>query len=451
MKIIVCGAGVIGFGIAQHLAAEGNEVTVIDQSPENIQRINDILDVRGIVGHGAHPAILEEANAYNTDIFIAATPVDEINMISCQVAHSVFDIPKRIARIGDQGHLNSHYNKQINNNNLHIDVVISPEQEVAETILRRLTVYGALDATNFNNGNIKFLSFNLDDNCPVIDTPLNQLTELFPDLKVIIVGIKRKDIVFIPKNNDSMELGDTIFLVSGQKDTKRIMNIFGKTITEMRNIIIVGGGNIGKYVAQKLEKQYKTSIKIIENNEKQAHIIAAELQRSIVLHGDILQPDILEEAGIQNAEILVTLTNNDQVNILSALFARQAGCQNALCLINDPAFLKLSKFIDLNAVINPRIETISSILAHIRQKQITTVHTVEDGAAEIIEAEILQSSSMADQTIKQIGLPHNMRIGAITRGDDIILPHANLEIKARDKIIIFVLAGAIYDLEERLR
>lgn len=453
MKIIVCGAGLVGFGIARHLAAEGNDVTVVDREPALIQRINDTLDVVAIQGHGAHPSVLESAGAREADILIAVTSSDEVNMVICQVAHSLFSVPKKIARIRDHKYLEKEWDGLFSRDDIPVDDIISPEEEVAETVLQRLAIPGAYESASFGDGKQQFLAMNLTENCPVVDTPLNQLAELFSDLKAIVVGIKRDGKIFVPKNSDHMMIGDAVFLVTDAEDTTRTMTIFGHEETEARNIVLVGAGNVGRYVARKLEERRrgKYLVRVIEADEERAKNVADELNHTIVLQGSGLQSDILAEAGIRDAEMLLALTNDDQVNILVSMLGLNAGCERALCLINDMTFLPISKSIGLDAAINPRATTVSSVLSHIRRGRIISVHAVEDGVAEVIEAEVVDTSTLARQKIRQLELPKNVRIGAINRGGKTIIPKGNTEIKPGDRLIIFAMTEAVDEVEKLFR
>ena len=448
MKVIICGAGRVGLGIAQHLSLEGDDVTVIDNSQELIQHINDVLDVRALVGHAAHPDVLEEAEAKDTDVFIAVAASDEINMIACQIAYSIFSIPKRIARIRDQKYFKKKWNHLFSQENIPVDVIISPEQEVAETVLRRLEIPRAYDSRRFGENKIQFLALYLEEKCPVLDTPLQQLTELFPHLQAVIVGIKRDNKIFIPKKNDTMIVGDRAFIITQSKDTERIMNIFGLEQEEARNIILIGGGNVSRYVASKLEeKSHLNSIKIIEHIEATAHKAREALKRGVVFHGSALNPEILREAGVRNTEMVVALTNNDQVNILSILLAREEGCMRSLCLINDRHFFDLSQSIGLGISIDPQATTISSVLAHIRQGNILTVHSISSGEAEVIETKLLDNFPIIGQKIRSLDMSDKIKIGAIIRDNNFLIPSANMELNVGDRVVFFVLAEAIKQLE----
>ncbi len=449
MNIIVCGAGLVGFGIARHLAIEGNNVTVVDREAELIQRINDTLDVRAIQGHGAHPSVLENAGAKSADIIIAVTSSDEVNMVICQIAYSVFKVKKKIARIRDHKYLEKEWAGIFNHDDIPVDEIISPEEEVAESVLQRLAIPGAYDSANFADGRQKFLAMNLTESCPVVETPLKQLTELFADLKAVVVGIKRNGKIIVPRNDEEMQIGDDVFLMVDEQDAARTMTIFGHEEKEATKIIIVGAGNVGSYVARKLEQRGSGySVRVIESHEAHAKRLADELAHTIVLHGNGLQAGLLYEAGVRDAGLIVALTNDDQVNILVSLLARNEGCARALCLINDTTFLPISKSIGLDAAINPRSTTVSSVLSHIRRGRVKSVHTVDDGAAEVIEAEVAANSPLVGKKIRQLDLKENMRIGSVYRKGETIVPRGNTEIKADDRLVVFAMVEAVDEVEK---
>jgi trk system potassium uptake protein TrkA len=452
MRVIICGAGQVGFGIARHLAGEGNDVTVIDQSPELIERIQDTLDVRPIVGHGAHPDVLATADAQNTDILIAVTASDEVNMVTCQVARTLFNIPKTIARVRDRKYLERSRHDLFNNRGIPIDVIISPEIEVANTVMNRIALPGAFDVANFYGNRIQLIGIDIEEDCPVIDTPLSQLTDLFPDLKATVVAVQREGGLFVPRSSDSIEYGDKAFVISSMEDTERTLKIFGHPEKQARRLVLVGGGNIGFELARKLEMiRNRYSVNLIEVNHSRAETIAELLPHTIVLEGSGLAPDVLREAEAGNAELTVVLTNDDQVNILTSMLALQEGCPRTLALINENAFQKLAGQFGMDAAINPRAVTVSSILGHVRRGRIIRVHAIADGAAEVVEAEVTESSPIVGQRLRDIELPSGIRFGMIGRGDEVIMPRGDTEILVGDRVVLFVVAEDVDDVEHIFR
>jgi trk/ktr system potassium uptake protein len=452
MKVIICGAGQVGFGIAQRLSAEQNDVTVLDNSSELIQSISDSLDVQGFVGHGAHPDDLQKAGAEDADMIIAVTSIDEINMVACQVAHSLFNIPTKIARVRAQSYLSPEWQDLFTRDNMPIDVIISPEIAVGESVLRQLAVPGAFETISFADGLITVLGVSCEEDCPIVDTPLKQLTELFPDLTAVVVGISRDGRLFVPHSDDQMHAGDDVYIVADSAQVERTLAIFGHQERQARRIIIAGGGNIGNYVAMKLEeRQSRTKVKIIESNRKRAIKIADQVNRTVILHGDALDPEIMREAGMAEAETFVALTNQDQVNILACIMARRTGCARTLSLVSNSDFSSMIRSVGIDAFISPRGITISTILQHVRRGRIRGVHSIQNGSAEVLEAEALETSSLIGKPLCEAGLPDGMRIGSIVRDGKVLIPDGKLQIKKGDRIVIFALADQVKVVEQMFR
>ena len=452
MKVIICGAGQVGYGIAERLAAEQNDVSVIDSSPRLIQVIRDTLDVRGFVGHGSHPDVLAQAGAEQADMIIAVTLYDEVNMVACQVAHSLFKVPTKVARVRAQSYLAPHWGDLFSSEHLPIDVIISPEIEVGEMVMRRLALPGAVDTVRFADGEVIVAGIECGDDCPVIDTPLSQLTELFPDLKAVVVGVFRDGKLFVPRSGDAMLAGDRVYVAAQKDQVRRTLSIFGHDEREASRVVIAGGGNIGVYVASNLERrQSRTKIKIVEASRERAITIADELNRTVILHGSALDHDILTEADIQDADTMVALTNDDQVNVLSCVMAKRLGCKRTMALINNPSYASFTHTLGIDAHINPRQVTISKILRHVRRGRIRGVHTVLDGAAEIIEAEALETSLLVGKPLRDVELPDGIRIGAVYRGKTVISPTGATQVQAHDRVVIFARADRVRKVEQMFR
>lgn len=452
MRVIICGAGQVGYGIAERLAAEENDVSVIDTSGDLINRVRDTLDVRGFVGHGSHPDVLAAAGASEADMLIAVTLYDEVNMSACQVAHSLFEVPTKIARIRAQSYLQPQYQQLFSRENLPIDVIISPEQEVGRVILKRIALPGATDVVSFADEKVTMMAIECREDCPVVNTPLNQLNELFPDLQATVVGVWRNNHLFIPHSSDQLLTDDLVYVVSSKDQVRRTLALFGHEETEARRILIVGGGNIGMFVASELEARVsRTSVKIIERNRARAETIADKLHRTIVMNGSGLDQQVLLEADIQDTELMVAVTNDDQANVLSSVMAKQLGCQSTLTLINDPSYQALTPALHLDADINPRAVTISRVLQHVRRGRIRQVHSVQKGMAEVIEAEALETSPLVGTPLSVLELPEGMRIGAIYRDGEVIKPTGETIIRTRDRVITFVASDAVARVEQMFR
>lgn len=449
MRVIVCGAGQVGSNIARQLAREGNDVTLIDQDPDLARKIGDELDVRTMVGHASHPDVLENAGAAEADMLIAVTHSDEVNMVACQVAHSLFDVPKKVARIRSQQYLQPIWADLYSRDNLPIDVITSPEIEVANAIARRLKVPGAFDTVSFADGKVQVIGVRLDENCPIVNTPLRQLTELFPDLNIVVVGIYREGKMLVPSSNDQMFSGDEVYFAADVEHVARAMPLFGHEEQEARSIVIVGGGNIGLHLSQSIERTMKNvSLKLIEFDRKRAEFIQEQLEDAIILHGNALDPEILNEANVNRAETIVALTNDDEVNILSSLLAKGQGCGTAITLINNPVFSSLMISLGVDVVVDPRATTVSEILRHIRRGRIRGLHSFQDGAAEVVEGEALETSKLVGKELKNVKLPQGTIIGAILRDDAVIIPRGKTIIKPNDRVVIFALSKAVRNVEE---
>lgn len=449
MKVIVCGAGQVGSNIARYLASEGNEVTVVDQSQTLIQKIGDTLDATAINGFASHPDVLDQAGAAEADMLIAVTLSDEVNMMACQVAHALFALPTKIARVRSQSYLKPAWQKLFARDALPIDVIISPEIEVARGIERRLQVPGAFDMIPFADGKVRVIGVRCGPGCPLVNTPLRQLTTLFPDLRLEVVAILRNDRPIIPDGDDQMLPGDDVYFVVETSHVPRSMAAFGFEEMEARRIVIIGGGNIGLSLAEELEHRHPgATVRIIELDLKRAEVISQRLSHAVVLHGDGVDPEILEEASVGNAETVVAVTNDDEANILASLLAKRHGAQRAITLVNKMSYSPLMATLGVDAVVSPRAITVSTILQHVRRGRIRAVHSLRDGFAEVLEAEALETASFVNTPIKDIKLPSGVIIGAVVRGPDVIIPRPNTVIRPKDRVIILAAAGQVKKVEK---
>jgi trk system potassium uptake protein TrkA len=448
MKVIVCGAGQVGTSIVRHLAAENNDVTVIDQSPELVRKIADSLDVQAMEGFASHPDVLEAAGIRDADMIIAVTYSDEVNMIACQVAHSLFDVPTKIARVRHQSYLQPIWSDLFNRENMPIDAIISPELEVGKAITRRLWVPGAFDMIPLADGKVRVIGVRCTPETPIVNTPLRQLTGLFPNLNITIVGIMRDGKGFVPDANDEMLVGDEVYFVADAAHVSRAMMAFGHEEATARRVVILGGGNIGRYIARELEDHPGVSAKIIEHGKARAEEIALELRRTVVLNGDALDPEILDEANVGSAEAVIAVTNEDEVNILASLLAKRAGCKRAITLINASNFSPLVSSLGIDVVVSPRAITVSTILQHIRRGRIRAVHSLGDGFGEIIEAEALETCDVVGRPLKDIGFPEGVIIGAVVRDGVVMVPDPATVIKPKDRVVLFATAADVRKVEK---
>lgn len=451
MNIIICGAGRVGYGIAKKLSAENNSVTVVDLSADLVQNISTELDVRGIVGHGSRPGVLKKAGAETADMIIAVTYSDEVNMIACQVAHSLFGTPTKIARVRAQDYLKESWRDLYSRENMPIDIIISPEIEIGKAILRQLNTPGAFDVVPFNNGTVQLIGINIAENCPIINMPIQQIGELFPGLNATIVGISRDQQLFAPTQDDPLAVGDDAYFIVETAHASRLLDIMGTVKEKARHIVIVGGGNVGSYVARELEKVSGVRVRMIEKDKPRAERTAEQLKRTVVLNGDALNVNILEEAGVNDAQTVLCLTNDDKTNILAGLMAKSVGAKQVFSLINDVAFLNMKSSLNIDMIIDPRSTTVSSILRHVRKGRILDVFAIGDGAAEVMEAEVLETSPLAGRTLKEAAIPEGIAIGAIIRDGNFLQPHAELSIKIRDRVILLCEKDALKLVEQLFR
>ena len=452
MKVIVCGAGQVGWQIARHLSGEKNDVTVVDSNPELVRRAIETLDVQGITGHASYPDILERAGARDADMIIAATYSDEVNMVTCQVAHSIFGITRKIARLRAQSYLDAIYSDLYRRDHLPIDVVISPELEVAEAALQRLAAPAAFDTESFFGGKAQLLGIALEHDCPVLNTPLRQLTDLFSTLRAIVVGVRRGDKLFAPEAGDQLFEDDQVYVFSHTDDVNRTLEIFGKVTKKQERIVIIGGGNVGLAVALALEKRTtKVRVKIIEKSRARAEFASDLLQRTIVLHGDGMDGDLLTEANIDRADAVLAVTDDDKTNLLVSVRAKAAGCPMAIVLVNDPTLIPLMGPLDIDAYINPRATTVSSILRHIRLGRVRAIYSIGDAEAEVIEAQVLTTSQIAGQLIRDIPFPEGALVGAVMKGDKVVKPTGDVRIDEGDVIAIFAMTKDVPEVERLLQ
>ena len=449
MRVIICGAGQVGLGIAERLAAEGNDVSIIDSSEELVQRANDMLDVRAACGNGAHPDVLAKAGARDADMLIAVTFHDEVNMVACQVASTLFDIPTKVARVRAQTYLDKEWSKLFRSQGLQIDYIISPEIEVGNVVLRRLELPGAFETASFANGQILAIGVNCGAECPVVDTPLKQLRELFPDLPATIVAVVRQGELFVPKKEQRLAVGDDVYLILPAQQISRTLKVFGHEEVQARRIVIAGGGNIGEYVARAIEqREPNIRVKIIENRRDRAIANSEPLNRTVILNGSALSEDLLREADIRNAETIVAVTNDDQANILTCMLAKNLGCRRSLCLLNSTGYSSVVRSFGIDAQLNPRAVTVSRILQYVRRGRIRGVHEIHDSAGEIVEAEALATTPVVGRAIKDLGISEGVRFGAIMRNDEIILPRGDTELRPRDRAILFARADFVREVEQ---
>lgn len=451
MKVIVCGAGQVGSQIARSLADEGNSVTVVDQDAALVRRVSDSFDVSGVAGFASHPDVLARAGANDADMLIAATSMDEVNMVACQVAHSVFEVPTKIARVRTESYLEAEWSHLFRREHMPIDVIINPEGEVAKVTMRRLISNAAFDIEPFLDGRASFVGLRLDGECPVLHTPLAQLTELFSTLRAIVVAVRRGGRLWSADRDDQLMEGDEIYLVAANEDLPRAFGIFGRENLTPERVLIIGAGNVGLRIAHMVEDSPTLRGKMIEMSRVKAERAADALDRTIVLNGDALDADMLAEAGAGDADAVVAVTDDDRTNVLVCALAQQAGCPITIALAKDAIFSRLAEPLGVSALIDPRATTVSGILRHVRRGKVRAVYSIGRGEGEVIEAQVMHTSPIAGRRIRDANFPPGSIVGAIARGDRLIMPTGDLTIEVGDMMVIFALFETVKKVERLFR
>ncbi len=451
MKIIVCGAGEVGTNIARQLVYEDNDVTIIDESESLLRTLNKTLDLKSICGKTVLPDILEKAGADDADIIIAVSDQDESNLLSCELANHLFKIPIKVARIKDTGFLNEKYYKNLFSvDKINIDAIISPELEVAKAIIRKLNTPGAFDSFFLGNKAARVIGLSIDESCPIINTPLRMLPGIFSGLEVKILSIFRDNEIIIPSGKVEIYPGDDIYICLKNNDLLRALRVFGIKSEENRKIVIVGAGNIGLNIIKIIEKDFPDiNCKIIDNNIDRTKDIASELSdQSTILCGDALDANLLKEAGASNAEVIISVTDDDEVNIFSTLLAKDLGCKRSMAIVSNQNYRRLSKKLNLDVLINPGNITTSAILQYVRRGKVKEVHDFGNERGEIMEIEILPTTKFADKKISDLTIPKGVVIGGIVRNKELIIPDENTILLVNDKLIIFSEPSSIKDIEK---
>lgn len=437
MKIIILGAGQVGSSVAANLVSEANDITVIDSDPQCLQGLSERYDLRTIVGIASHPSVLAKAGAKDADMIIAVTNKDEINMIACQVAYTLFHTPTKIARVRNNEYL--HNPTLFAQEALPIDVLISPEQIVTEYIERLIDYPGSLQVLDFANGKAQMVAVSAYYSGPLAGKRVSELGEVLPNTEMRIIAIFRAGKSIIPDGSTEIESDDEVFFIGSPKHIRSLLKTIRSTEKAAKRIIIAGGGNIGMRLAQALEDRYQ--VKLIELDGHRANEVSEQLKKSIVLQGDVADEDLLLEENIENTDVFCALTNADEANIISCMLAKRLGARKVMALINRAAYVNLVQSNVIDIAISPQQATIGSLLAHIRKGDVVVVHSLRRGAAEAIEAVAhgdASSSRVVGRRIDDIKLPPQTSIGAIVRGENVIIAHHDTVIEAEDHVILLV-------------
>lgn len=449
MKIIILGAGQVGSSLAENLASEANDITVVDQRENVLQALQDRLDLRTVIGQASYPEVLQRAGADDADMLIAVTDSDETNMIACQVAYTVFHTPTKIARVRSLEYLK--HSKLFSQEALPIDVLISPEQLITDYIQSLIRYPGALQVLDFADGLVQLVGVRAYYGGPLVGHELSALRDHMPNIESRVAAIYRRGRPIIPEGQTVIEADDEVFFIAAARNIRSVMSELRRLEKPYKRIMIVGGGNIGKRVAQALERDYQ--VKLIDHNPDRTRLISNELNRTIVLCGDAADEELLLEENIDKTDVFCALTNDDEANILSSMLAKRLGARKAITLINRAAYVDLIQSGEIDIAISPQQSTIGSLLAHVRRGDVVKVHSLRRGAAEAIEAIAhgdINTSKVVGRKIEELKLPPGTTIGAIVRNKEVIIAHHDTIIESEDHVILFLIDKARIPDVERL-
>lgn len=437
MKILILGAGQVGTSVAEVLADEASDITVVDIDEKKLEILRDRLDIGTVVGEASHPDVLARAGAEDADMILAVTNSDEINMIACQVAYTLFHTPTKIARVRSVGYLS--HPQLFTQEALPIDVLISPEQLVTDYVQRLIEHPGALQVLDFASGKVQLVAVRAYYGGPLVGQALKALREHMPGIDTRVAAVYRRGQAIAPDGDTVIEADDEVFFIAAKRHIRVVMKELRRLDRPVKRVIIAGGGNIGMRLAKALENKYQ--VKLIDHNPERSKRISEELEKTIVLHGDAADEELLLDENIEHTDVFCAVTNDDEANILSAMLAKRLGAQKVMALINRAAYVDLVQSGIIDIAISPQQATIGSLLTHVRRGDVTAVHSLRRGAAEAIEAVAhgdSRSSKVVGRAIEDIKLPPGTNIGAVVRGDEVIIAHHDTVIQADDHIILFV-------------
>lgn len=438
MKIIILGAGQVGGSLAENLVGENNDITIVDTNSVRLRQLQDKFDLKVVAGSGSHPKVLHEAGADDADMLIAVTNSDETNMVACQVAYSLFKTPNRIARIRAAEYLQD-MQKLFIPSAIPIDHLISPEQLVIDNIYRLIQYPGALQVVNFADGKVSLGVVKAYYGGPLVGNPLSVMREHMPHIESRVVAIFRQDRPIRPQGSTIVEAGDEVFFITANQHVRAVMSEMQRLEKPYRRVMLVGGGNIGLGLARQLEQQY--SVKMIERNPQRAAELAGFLSDTTVFYGDASDQELLAEEHVDQVDLFIAVTNDDEANIMSAMLAKKMGAKKAIVLIQRKAYVDLVQSSSIDIAISPQQATISSLLSHVRKADIVSVSSLRRGIAEAIEAIAHgeeTTSRVVGRTIDSIKLPPGTIIGAVVRGEDVIIANDSLRIEQGDHVIMFL-------------
>jgi trk system potassium uptake protein TrkA len=437
MKIIILGAGQVGGSLAEHLASEANDITVVDTDGERLRDLGDRLDIRTIQGKGSYPTVLRQAGADDADMLVAVTNSDESNMIACQVAYTLFNTPTKIARVREAAYLTR--SGLFSNEAIPVDVLISPEQVVTNYIRRLIEYPGALQVLDFADGKAQLVGVRAYYGGPLVGQQLKQIREHMPTIDARVAAIYRRDRPIIPQGDTVIEADDEVFFIAARSHIRAVMSELRRIDDGYRKVVIAGGGHIGERLAEAIETRYQ--VKIIEMSPSRCRYLSDTLESTIVLQGSASDRDLLVEENIAEADLFLALTNDDEANIMSSLLAKRLGARKVMSLINNPAYVDLIQGGEIDIAISPQQATIGTLLTHVRRGDIVAVHSLRRGAAEAIEAIAHgdnRSSKVVGRKVAEVPLPPGTTIGAIIRDEEVLIAHGETRIESGDHVLLFL-------------
>ncbi len=448
MKVIVCGAGRVGSTIARYLAEDDNDVVLIDNDAERLTDLTSTMEVRPVVGFASYPSVLERANAQDADMLIAVTASDEVNMVTCQAANSLFKVPTKIARLRSNEYTNQKWRKFYTHDALPIDVVISPEVEIARSIRRNISFPGAFEVIPLAADRVYLLGIHCDDVCPMINTPLRQLTELFPDVNAVVAALVRDSKLIIADSDTRILAGDDVYVIVPSESVRRILTLFGRDQERAQSVLILGGSNIGLNLARYLERASHMRVALIEENEDRAKFLAETLSQTTVIHGDFLNTDLLEEADIDIVETVIAVGSKDEDNILASLMAKRYGVEQTISVIEKPLYSQLVVNLGIDVIIDPKDTMVSTILQHVRRGKIYAACSIRSGLCEVLEADAFDTFEYTGSALRDVRLPMGVIIGAIVRDGEPVPLRGDTVIQSGDRLVLFSDAESVRQIEK---
>ncbi len=449
MKILILGAGQVGSTVAENLVSEANDITVVDSDGEKLRQLQDRLDLRTLVGNAAHPSVLEQAGIADADMLLAVTQSDEVNLVACKLAYSLYNTPTRIARIRTTDYLNRE--AVFSKDNFCVDFSICPEQILTDYITKLIEFPEALQVLEFADGKVSLVAVRAFKGGMLVGKSLSYLRTHMPHVQTRVAAIFRKDRAIIPEGSTVVEEGDEIFFIAASDNIRRVLKEMRRMDKPAKRVMIVGGGNIGRRLARALEKDYQ--VKLIEYNKKACQRLAGELTNTLVLNGDGTDEKLMQQENVGEIDVFCALTNDDENNIMSALLAKQGGAHKVLALINRGAYVDLVQGGKIDIALSPAQVTIGSLLAYVRQGDVVAVHSLRRGAAEALELVAhgdRESSRVVGRRIEEIELPKGATIGALVRNGEVLMGHHDKMIEADDHVIVFVVDKKMVKKVEKL-